>query len=49
MPQVAAAIALMYSVDTTLTPARVDIMLANGELTDDRGLLGMMMHSDGVN
>ena len=39
-PQVAAAIALMYSVDNTLTPARVDIMLANGELTDDRGVAG---------
>ena len=39
-PQVAAAIALMYSVDNTLTPARVDNMLANGELTDDRGVAG---------
>ena len=39
-PQVAAAIALMYSVDNTLTPARVDSMLANGELTDDRGVAG---------
>ena len=39
-PQVAAAIALMYSVDSTLTPARVDSMLANGELTDDKGVSG---------
>ena len=39
-PQVAAAVALMYSVDNSLTPARVDSMLANGELTDDRGAGG---------
>jgi hypothetical protein len=39
-PQVAAAIALMYSVDSSMTPSRVDNMLAAGELSDDRGVSG---------
>ncbi len=36
-PQVAAAIALMYSVDNSLTPSRVENMLIAGELTNDKG------------
>ena len=36
-PQVSAAIALMYAVDSSMTPSRVDNMLVAGELTNDLG------------
>jgi serine protease len=39
-PQVSAAIALMYAVDSSMTPSRVESMLIAGELTDDRGASG---------
>ncbi|MDA1238298.1 MAG: S8 family serine peptidase, partial [Proteobacteria bacterium] len=39
-PQVSAAIALMYAVDDSMTPSRVESMLIAGELTDDRGASG---------
>ena len=39
-PQVSAAIALMYSVDSSMTPSRVNNMIAAGEMSDDRGATG---------
>jgi serine protease len=36
-PQVSAAVALMYSVDSSMTPSRVENMLMAGELTNDLG------------
>lgn len=39
-PQVSAAIALMYAVDSTMTPSRVESMMVAGELSDDRGVSG---------
>lgn len=38
-PHVAGVVALMKSVNPTLTPDDVDALLANGELTDDRGII----------
>ena len=39
-PQASAAIALMYSVDSSMTPSRVNNMIAAGEMSDDRGATG---------
>ena len=39
-PHMAGVVALMKSVDPTLTPAQVDTLLAQGQLTDDIGSAG---------
>lgn len=39
-PHVAGVIALMKSVNANLTPSDIDILLANGDLTDDLGATG---------
>ncbi len=43
-PHVAGVIALMKSVNAALTPAQIDQMLANGELTDDIGPANFFGH-----